>query len=90
MIDGFSALILPRVTPDGKLASVGVVNCTPGESGEYRLRVAAPAGTTAHYLAQYGKEATVSVGTGGIVLMPSLSGWNVGTLFFEQTGEKTK
>ncbi|MBR4770343.1 MAG: hypothetical protein IK090_05380 [Clostridia bacterium] len=90
MIDGFSALILPRVTPDGKLASVGVVNCTPGESGEYRLRVAAPEGTTAHYLAQYGKEATVSVGTGGIVLMPSLSGWNVGTLFFEQTGEKTQ
>ena len=90
MIDGFSALVLPRVYRDGKLASVSVVNCTPGESGEYRLRVAAPAGTTARYLAQYGKEATVSVGAGGIVLMPSLSGWNVGTLFFEQTGEKTK
>ena len=41
-------------------------------------------------MAQYGKEATVTVGAGGVVVMPSLSGWNVGTLFFDTTGEETK
>jgi len=90
MIDGFSSLVLPREYPDGSLASVGVVNCTPGESGEYRIRVAAPAGTVARYMAQYGKETDLTVGEGGLVTMPSLSGWSVGTLFFKQTGEKGK
>ena len=83
MIDGFSSLVLPRVAPDGRLVSVSVVNCTPGESGEYRIRVAAPAGTRALYLSQYGRSAEVTVGEGGIARMPSLGACTVGTLFFE-------
>lgn len=83
MIEGFSSLVLPRVYSDGALASVSVVNCTPGESEEYRLRVAAPKGAAARYMTQYGRQAEITVEEGGIVRMPSLAPWNVGTLFFD-------
>ena len=90
LVDGFSSLLLPRAYPDGKLASVTVVNCTPGETGEYRIRLQAPEGTSAHYMAQYGKKAEITVGRDGIAVMPSLAAWNAATLFFDETGEKTK
>ncbi len=84
MIDGFSSLVLPRTYPNGSLASVSVVNCTPGESGEYRLRTSAPEGKTAHYMTQYGRTAELTVGKDGVLAMPSLSAWSVGTVFFEE------
>ena len=84
MIDGFSSLVLPRVYPSGALASVSIVNCTPGESGEYRLRTSAPEGKAAHYMTQYGRTAELTVGKDGVLVMPSLASYNVGTVFFEE------
>ncbi len=84
MIDSFSSIVLPRAYKNGKLASVSVVNCMPGESGEYSIRVQTPAGKKALYMSQYGKKEELVVGEEGILKMPSLSAWNVATVFFEE------
>ena len=69
---------------NGNLASVSVVNCMPGESGEYHLKIQVPAGKKALYMTQYGKKEELTVGEGGLLKMPSLNAWNVGTVFFEE------
>ena len=82
LIEAFSSVILPRVYKNGSLASVSVVNCMPGESGEYHIRLQAPEGARALYMSQYGEKAELSVGRDGVLKMPSLAPWTVATVFF--------
>ena len=84
LIEAFSSIILPRVYKNGALASVSVVNCMPGKSGEYHIKLQAKEGAKALYMAQYGKKTELTVGKDGILTMPSLGAWNVATVFFEE------
>ena len=83
MIDSFASIVLPRAFKNGDLASVSVVNCMPGESGEYLMKVEAPEGKAALYMAQYGEKRELRVGENGILKMPSLGAWTVGSVFFD-------
>ena len=84
LIDAFSLIVLPRVYKNGDLASVSVVNCMPGDSGEYSIKLQIPSGKKAVYMAQYGKKAELTAGDGGILKMPSIPPWTVATVFFEE------
>ena len=84
MIESFSSIVLPRKYKNGNLASVSVVNCMPGESGEYHIKVQMPEGTKALYMSQYGKKEELTVGADGVLKMPSLDAWKVATVFFEE------
>ncbi len=84
LIDSFSSVILPRVCKNGAMASLSVANCMPGKTGEYRIRVRAEEGRAALYMSQYGEEKTLTVGKDGIINMPSLDAWTVGTVFFDE------
>jgi len=82
LMGAFPSIVLPRAYKNGELASVSIVNCMCGESGEFKIKVQVPAGKKALYMSQYGKKEALTVGDGGIIKMPSLSAWNVATVFF--------
>ena len=84
--ESFSSVVLPRVYKNGGLASVSIVNCMPGESGEYHIKVSGTNCKTAKYYTQYGKKAELPVGDDGVITMPSLLPWTLATVFFEDQG----
>lgn len=83
LISSFCSIILPRKYKDGKLASVSIVNCMPGESGEIEIKVNVPENTVVKYMSQYNGEGMYTVGGDGILKLPGMAAWTIATVFFQ-------
>ncbi len=83
MITPFKAVLLPRIYKEnGKLACVSLLNCTVGDaSPEIRLNV--PEGTKLTYMSQYYPETALTAGKDGVVKVPHIAAWSVGTIFID-------
>ena len=78
--------ILPRVDAEERLVSVTLLNCSVGETGELKVRVRGPNGGTAWWQTPKGPRQKLAVAASGaekIVTVPSIPGWQIGTVFFE-------
>ena len=77
--------ILPRITSDGKLDSVTFLNCSVGRTDALKVRVRNPAGTKPVWRRLYEQPVELkSVAESGesVLVVPSLPGWEIGTVFF--------
>lgn len=77
--------ILPRITSDGKLDSVTFLNCSVGRTDDLKVKVRNPAGTKPVWRRLYEQPVELkSVAESGesVLVVPSLPGWEIGTVFF--------
>lgn len=85
LVTPIQAIVLPRVTKDGKLAACSVTNCTVADSGALVVQIHNPIGRRATYMGQYISETEVELREIGENLyeafLPNVRPWSVGTLF---------
>ena len=82
LVTPIQAIVLPRLYKNGALACVSVTNCTIGNSGQLLLKVDHPAGAKGVFMAQYMPSTEVFVDENGMVAIPNIAPWSVGTVFF--------
>lgn len=85
LLTPIQAIVLPRVTKDGRLAAFSVTNCTVADSGELAVQIHDPVGRHATYMGQYIPETEVELREIGEnlyeAILPNVRPWSVGTLF---------
>lgn len=85
VLNPFSSFVIPRSNAEGKTVSVSILNKTVGETGEFILRVHAPASTSFTFMSQTVlKEIPISATPVGDdlydITVPSIPGWSVATV----------
>ena len=88
LLTPIQAIVLPRVTKDGRLAACSVTNCTVADSGALTIQLHAPVGRHATYMGQYIPETEVELQEIGDdlyeAILPNVRPWSVGTLFLQE------
>ena len=78
--------ILPRVDAAGRLECVTLLNCSVGQTDGLKVRVRGPKGASAWWQTPAGARTKLPVADAGaekVVTVPSIPGWQIGTVFFE-------
>lgn len=87
LLTPYQACIIPTVDESNNCIAVSIINCTVGESGEMRMRIKSPAGKRITFMSQYSPAVPITAKSISDneteVTLPSISGWSVGTVFFE-------
>lgn len=88
LLTPIQAIVLPRVTKDGRLAACSVTNCTVADSSALTIQLHAPVGRHATYMGQYIPETEVELQKIGDdlyeAILPNVRPWSVGTLFLQE------
>ena len=79
----WQAAVLPRADQDGRTVSVGIVNCTIGESDPLTVRIRRPAANRFYWHTPTGEPSELDVrrdGEDAIVITPPLAPWSGGLI----------
>ena len=79
--------VLPRVNAAGELDCVTLLNCSIGETDELKVRIRRPVGAKAVWMQPGKAPVALKYEAGekeGVLTVPSIAGWQIGTVFFKE------